>query len=82
MYEVLRTGPYTEKGLNQGYELLLLLLLLLLLFPNLPKFSPPQMSIWASYFPKWLNQDLSITKIPPAMTGVLGARRRKSNTCA
>lgn len=30
------------------------------------------MSIWASYFPKWLNQDLSITKIPPAITGVLG----------
>lgn len=38
---------------------------------NLPKFSPPQMSIWVSYFPRWLNQDLSITKMPPAMTGVL-----------
>jgi hypothetical protein len=45
--------------------------------PNSPKFSPPQMSIWASYFPRWLNQDLSITKIPPAMTGVLGVERGK-----
>jgi len=36
-----------------------------------PKFSPPQMSMALSYFPRWLNQDLSITNSPPAMMGVL-----------
>lgn len=36
-----------------------------------PKFSPPQMSMAVSYLPRWLNQDLSITKSPPAMMGVL-----------
>lgn len=40
-------------------------------FLSSPKFSPPQMSIAVSYFPRWLNQDLSITKSPPAMIGVL-----------
>lgn len=41
-------------------------------FPSLsPKFSPPQMSMWVSYWPRWLNQLLSMTKMPPAMTGVL-----------
>ncbi len=44
---------------------------------NSPKFSPPQMSMAVSYFPKWLNQDLSITKSPPAMMGVLRVERVK-----
>ncbi|TNN41290.1 hypothetical protein EYF80_048545 [Liparis tanakae] len=29
------------------------------------------MSMWVSYWPRWLNQLLSMTKMPPAMTGVL-----------
>lgn len=36
-----------------------------------PKFSPPQMSMALSYFPRWLNQALLITNSPPAMMGVL-----------
>lgn len=42
-----------------------------------PKFSPPQMSMWVSYWPRWLNQLLSMTKIPPAMTGVLQSEERQ-----
>ncbi len=44
-----------------------------------PKFSPPQMSMWVSYWPRWLNQLLSMTKIPPAMTGVLQRRREMTH---
>jgi len=44
---------------------------------NSPKFSPPQMSMAVSYFPKRLNHDLSITKSPPAMMGVLRVERVK-----
>lgn len=33
------------------------------------------MSMWVSYWPRWLNQLLSMTKIPPAMTGVLQRMR-------
>lgn len=46
-----------------------------------PKFSPPQISMAVSNFPKWLNQDLLITNSPPGRTGVLGISgyRIKSN---
>ncbi len=38
---------------------------------HLPRFSPPQTSICMSYFPSSSNQDLSMTKRPPAIIGVL-----------
>ena len=44
-----------------------------------PKFSPPQMSMAVSYLPRWLNQDLSITKSPPAIMGVLSERQQKKD---
>ena len=36
-----------------------------------PKFSPPQISISASYFPVLINLCLSIENNPPAIIGVL-----------
>lgn len=47
---------------------------------NSPKFSPPQMSMALSYFPRWLNQALSITNSPPAMMGVLQKGQGEEDT--
>ena len=46
---------------------------------HLPRFSPPHTSICMSYLPSSSNQDLSMTKRPPAIMGVLKFVKLKSS---